>query len=345
MYRMQNHHSRRPVLLIVAVVFIVVLLLSAVYVRNTYYDGLKPISAAQNNSIVTINSGSSVHDVALLLAQKGLIRSSWSFEWYIRSQNVRDKLQAGSFALNPSMSVQAIVAKIIDGKIASDLFTILPAQRLDQIQAAFVKAGYSATDVQKAFGASQYSDQPALTDKPKEASLEGYLYPESFEKVTSTTPETIIKASLAEMAKALTLEVRAGFTKQGLTVHQGVTLASIVEKEVSNNADRTKVAQVFLKRYRTGAMLGSDVTAFYGADEAGLDHSVNSDTRYNTRLHPGLPPGPISNVSASSLQAVAAPADTDFLYFVTGDDGTTYFAHTLAEHNANIAAHCKKLCN
>ncbi len=345
MYSLKNRSNGRRYFVIGAFLcLVVVLVIGATYVRRTYYDGIKPVSNSQNVSIVTIRSGSSVNEVALLLQQRGLIKSAWAFEWYVRSKNVRDKLQAGSFAFRPSMSVAQMVYAMMNGKVATDLFTILPAQRIDQIQAAFVKAGFSVPIVEKAFTPAQYSGHPALTDKPKEASLEGYLYPESFEKIATTSPETIIRESLDEMAKALSPEVRAGLARQGLTVHQGVTLASIVEKEVSNTADRSKVAQVLLKRYKSGMMLGSDVTAYYGADETGLDHSVNSDTPYNTRLHVGLPIGPIGNVSKSSLEAVANPADTDFLYFVAGDDGLTYFSRTLEEHNANVAAHCQKLC-
>ncbi len=320
------------------------LIIAAVHVRGIYNKDIQATSSNQTVSIITINSGSSVNEVALLLQNKGLIKSAWAFEWYVRSHNVRNKLQAGSYAFTPSMTVSRIVDLMTTGKVATDLFTILPAQRLNQIQAAFVKAGFSVDSVERAFTPAQYNSLPALTDKPKEASLEGYLYPDSFEKSAATTPEMILKGSLDEMAKALSPDVRAGFTRQGLTVHQGVTLASIVEKEISSTADRQKVAQVFLKRLKSGMMLGSDVTAYYGADQAGLNHSVNSDTPYNTRIHGGLPPGPIGNTSNSSLQAVATPALTDYLYFVAGDDGITYFSKTLDEHNANVAAHCHKLC-
>lgn len=331
---------------LIGFIFILLVALAGggLYVRGIYNKGIEPVSNVQSVSIVTIASGSSVNEVAMLLQEKGLIKSAWAFEWYVRSHDVRDKLQAGSYALKPSMPVSHIVSLMTTGKVATDLFTVLPAQRLDQIEAAFVKSGFSVQAVEKAFTPAQYADHPALTDKPKEASLEGYLYPESFEKTASTSPETIITASLDEMAKALSPDVRVGFTAQGLTVHQGVTLASIVEKEVSSTADRQKVAQVFLKRLHIGMMLGSDVTAYYGADQAGLAHSVLSDTVYNTRLHVGLPPGPIGNTSKSSLQSVANPASTDYLYFVAGDDGITYFSKTLDEHNANVAAHCHKLC-
>lgn len=345
MYSLKGRRNRGRIIAgSIATVIALVLISGGFYVRTKYNNEINPVSSDKTVSIVTIANGTSVNEVAMLLEEKGLVRSAWAFEWYVRSHNVRDKLQAGSYAFSPSLSVSEIVNYITTGKVATDLFTILPAQRIDQLEAAFVKAGFTVADVEKAFTPAQYSTHPALTDKPKDASLEGYLYPESFQKSASTTAETIIGASLDEMASALSSEVRAGFTRQGLTVHQGVILASIVEKEVSSAADRQKVAQVFLKRVRISMMLGSDVTAYYGAEIASLPRSVTTDTPYNTRLHNGLPPGPIGNVSKSSLQAVADPAGTDYLYFVAGDDGNTYFSKTLDEHNANVAAHCLKNC-
>jgi UPF0755 protein len=346
MYSLKSKHRRGGMVWIVVVGLIIASLSVAAWsVQQTYNNAIQPLApGVQKTSIVTIKTGSSVHEIALDLSQKQIIKKSWAFEWYIRSRNVRDKLQAGSFSFKPSMSVPQIVDVITGGKVATDLFTILPAQRLDQVQASFVKAGYTQAAVDAAFMTDQYSTHPALTDKPKGASLEGYLYPESFQKTADTTPQTIIKASLDEMAKALSPEVRAGITKQGLTVHQGVILASIVEKEVSSTADRAKVVQVFLKRIKLNMQLGSDVTAYYGADVAGMAHSVLSDTVYNTRLHNGLPPGPIGNVSSSSLKAVASPAPTDYLFFVAGDDGVTYFSNTVKEHEALTAQHCQKLC-
>jgi UPF0755 protein len=349
MYSLGKKRSKKKTaMLVVAGVLLALLLFSGWFIRNTYTNNLKPVSQDVTQVVVTIEPGSSVHDVAVLLEQKGLIRNGWAFEWYVRSQNVREKLQAGSFSVSPSMSVQEIIKTIIEGKVATDLFTILPAKRLDQIQVAFndafTKSGFTIEKIASAFDPSLYAGHPALTDKPASASLEGYLYPETFQRTATTTPDTIIRASLDEMAKALSPEVRSGMAKQGLTIHEGVILASIVEKEVSNVEDKAKVAQVFLTRLKQGMMLGSDVTAYYGAEVAGLERSVFTDTPYNTRLRTGLPPGPISNVSRSSLQAVASPANTNYLYFVAGDDGITYFSKTLKEHEALTEAHCKELC-
>jgi UPF0755 protein len=136
----------------------------------------------------------------------------------------------------------------------------------------------------------------------------------------------------------------AGFGAQGLTVFQGVTLASIVAQESGNPSDQPTIAQVFLSRLRQGMDLQSDVTADYAADTAGVARSVSIDSPYNTYLHSGLPPGPISNVTASALSAVAHPSNTSYLYFIAGDDGKVHYSVTEAEHEQQIQQFCTKSC-
>ncbi len=313
--------------------------------RQYYFNNLKAVSSNQTTHTIVIKSGSSVTDVATLLKREKLIRSDWAFTQYTRTKNLQDSILAGTYSLSPSQSVAEIVTIITEGKITSKLFTIKPGQRVDQIKQAFINAGFDATATEQAFQASTYTDHPALVDKPASASLEGYLYPESFLKTAETTPTEIIRASLDEMQKRLTPEIRTAIAKQGLSVHEGVILASIIEREVSSDADRAQVAQVFLKRLKEGKRLESDATASYGAILAGEVPSLNFDSPYNTYRTDGLPPGPISNVSVSALNAVAYPAQTEWLYFVSGDDGTTYFNRTLQEHEDSVAQHCKKLCN
>lgn len=311
---------------------------------NWYKTNLEPVSSSMDEIIITVPIGSTAPEIGNILEVKGLIKSSFSFEIYVRLNDYRNKLQAGGYKFMPSQSVQEIVRHLVDGDVATDLLTILPAQRIDQIKLLFVKAGYDPTVVNEALKPENYQNHPALKGKPVSASLEGYLYPDSYQITSTTTVKQLIAASLDEMALALTPDLQKKFEAQGLSNYQAITIASIVEKEVSNPDDRPVVAQVFLKRYREGIMLGSDVTAFYGADVAGLEQSVFADTPYNTRIYTGLPPGPISNVSKGSLEAVANPAQTDYLFFVAGDDGITYFSKTLAEHEALTAKHCIELC-
>ncbi len=332
----------RIVFIIVAVGIIGVVSASLIS-RQFYLSNLKPVASDSRKSVtVTIPSGFTLSDIATLLSSQHLIRNERVFTQYVRNQQASNDLKAGIYELSPSQSVQEIVSIITGGKVSATLLTILPGQRLDQIKQTFLRSGYSQAEVDRAFNPNTYKGHPALVDKPSSASLEGYLYPESFQK--TGTAEDIVRQSLDEMQKRLTPAVRNAIEAQGLSVHQGIILASIVEKEADRQADRDRIAQVFLSRLRAGINLQSDVTAFYGALIAGQQPSVNFDSRYNTYLHAGLPVGPISNVSASSLQAVAHPASTDFLYFVAGDDGTVYFAQTKAEHEAQVAKYCLKNC-
>ena len=346
-YSLHQRTRRLPRrLLVLFGILIVVLIVGVVFVRHEYFDNLHPVDPADTTTqYLTIVSGTTSKEIGDKLKKADLIRSSEAFEWYISSHNYRDKLQAGTYKLSRSESVGQIVDKLIHGKVAADLITILPGKRLDEIREAFIKAGFNTAAVDNAFKAENYrSDHPALADNPPNADLEGFLYPETFQKTADTDPKTIIDASLAEMQQHLTTDIRNGFAAHGLTVYQGVTLASIVEQEVSKPADRAQAAQVFLTRLKSGMMLGSDVTARYGAIRAGVIPSISYDSSYNTHYHLGLPPGPISNVTDSSLRAVAHPASTSWLYFVTGDDGNTYFSKTLAEHEALTQKYCHKLC-
>lgn len=327
-------------------IFILLGIGGAAVVQHWYYDNLRPVSSSGQKKYVTIPTGSSTASIARQLASAGLIRKAQVFEWYVSVHNDRDKLQAGTYGFMPDQSTGTIADMIATGKVATDLVTILPGQRLDQIRQAFITAGFEPAAVDAALSAAQYrADYPALADNPTSASLEGFLYPDSFQKTANTNPGQIIAESLTEMQQHLTSDIRKGFASEGLTVYQGVTLASIVEQEVPGQSDRNQAAQVFLKRLQMDMPLGSDVTAYYGAIKAGVAPTTDYDSSYNTLLHKGLPPGPISTVSDSSLTAVAHPAATDWLYFVTGDDEVTHFAKTLDEHNANVQQYCHKLCS
>jgi len=338
---------RRPWLrrVLASVGILVVLLVIATAAIWRFYDSnLQPVSKHGSTQTITIASGSTPVVIANLLHDKKLIRNAWTFERYVQSKGVSEDLQAGTYTLSPTQSVSDIVAQLTHGKVTTQLVTILPGQRLDQIEQALINDGFSKAEVEAALKPAAYEGNAALVDKPAGNSLEGYLYPDSFQRTDSTTVAAIIQESVAEMQSHLTPDIRAAFAKEGLSTYQGVILASIVEQEVSNQNDRAQAAQVFLKRMSVSMMLGSDVTAMYGSRLAGQGTSLSYDSPYNTLLHTGLPPTPISNVSNSSLQAVAHPASTDWLYFVAGDDGTTHFSRTLAEHEALAAQYCHKLC-
>ncbi len=340
----KRHMPRR--LAILAVIIIVGLVGATIFVRQLYFGDLEPLSAAgQPAQLITVPKGASVDAIAKQLKGAGVIRSTWAFKLYVSSKNVRGGLEAGTYALDSGQSVPQIVSQMTHGKVATNLVTVLPGQRLDQINAALANYGYSKSEIATALDPATYTGNPALVDKPAGASLEGYIYPDSYQKTSGTTAQEIVQQSLKEMNTQLTPDIRTALASEGLSTYQGIVLASIVEQEVSTQSDRQQAAQVFISRLRNGMMLGSDVTAYYGAFIAGQGKTLNYDSPYNTLIHAGLPPTPISNVNASALLAVAHPANTDWLYFVTGDDGTTHFSHTLAEHQAATAQYCHKLCS
>jgi UPF0755 protein len=302
-----------------------------------------------------IASGSGLQEIAGDLKSAHLIRSSTAFVAYVRGRQLYSKMQAGTYALSPSMSTPQIVSKIVKGDVSRSYVTILPGKTVQQIKQAFKAAGYSDSELETAFNPDTYADEQLLSYLPVSGSLEGFLYPDSFQKETDTPASTIVRESLDEMQKHLTPAVLKGFANQGLSVYQGITLASIVYKESGDPAYEPTIAQVFLSRLKQGIALGSDVTAIYGAvndgvslpddvDRAGVV-AVNHDSPYNTRIHTGLPPGPISNVTVDALKAVAAPSNTSYLFFVSGSDCSIHFAQTDAQHEQNIQKYGVKACS
>ncbi len=341
--RLNRQRWPRRILGIVIVVALF-LVVATIIVRYVYGRNLGPASTSQQSQTVTIKEGATVKEIAKLLEDKGVIRSAWAFQLYVKSKDVRGDLQAGTYEIAPSQSIAEIVSLLTHGKIVTNLVTILPGQRIDQIRSRLIQDGFTEADVDAALSPTGYANHPALVDKPVQANLEGYLYPDSYQKTASTSASTIIAAALEQMDKHLTPDLRSAFASRGLSTHQAIILASIVEEEVAKQSDRDQVAQVFLKRLGNGMKLESDVTAKYGAvlDKA-TPHS-NFTSVYNTYETAGLPATPISNVSVSTLKAVAYPANTDWLYFVSGDDGTTHFSITLPEHEAKVQQYCKVLC-
>lgn len=301
---------------------------------------------ASDNALqaVVVYPGATDSAIGNLLYGRGLIESTIAYKLYLRLNGLRGKMQAGTYEISPAMSVAEITQKFGTGEVVTSVMTILPAQRLSQVRDRFLSGGYTEQEVDEALDTASYQGHPALAGAPSGATLEGYLHAESYQYTSATPLQSIVRSSLGLTAALFTDEVKRGLAEQGLTLHQAVILASIVEQEANDPNLKPLIAQVFLKRLTIGMELGSDVTAYYGASLEGLREAVKVDTPYNTRIHKGLPPGPISNISASSLQAVAMPATTGYLYFVAGDDGKTYFSYTEAEHEQMKEKYCKVLC-
>lgn len=306
-----------------------------------YASALKPVSKNESYKVITVKSGDTTKQIATKLQNNNLIKNADVFTWYVRLNGISN-LQAGSYRLSTAQSVPEIATIIADGRVTTVNVLIAPGLRLSQIKATLIKEGYSEADIETAL--KNVRTHPLLQGLPASAPLEGYIYPNTYQIEPNTSATELLRTTLDTFNRAITPEIREGIARQGLTLNQAVIIASIVQKEVPEPEVQRKVAQVFIKRLKSGIALGADPTYKYAAAEFGTINNPSSPSPYNTRRFVGLPPTAISNFNLSALKAVANPANTDYLYFVSGDDGTTYFSNTLEEHEALTRRYCDIGC-
>jgi UPF0755 protein len=307
-----------------------------------YSDALQPRSSDATAVTLQVEDGATIDQVGKELEAEGVIKSGLAFSLYMK---INDKavIKTGTYLFAPNQSVSEIVSWLNDGRVGTRKVTILPGKTLKQIRQLLIDDGFKQADVDAAL-AKTYTT-PLFADKPAEANLEGYIFPETYFVENNSTPEQLLERTFTEFNKRIDAGgLRAKLAARGFSLYQGITLASIVTREVTNPQDQHQVAQVLETRLQLGMMLGSDVTYHYAADLLGVEATSTVDSPYNTRLHTGLPPGPIANFNMTALEAVAEPSAGDYLYFVAGDDGATHYAHTFEEHQRNIQQYCKKLC-
>lgn len=340
---LRRRSRRRMITLIVAgVVAVFAILATGTYMW--YQLQLKPVdSTNKRDTRVTITSGTGPSDIGVLLKQKDLIRSQAGFYWYLRLNGGSGKLQAGVYVLSKNMSLPTIVEHLTSGKVDTLSITFLPGATVAEDKTVLRKAGFKSDAIDAAFAKSY--DNPLFATKPASADLEGYVYGETYDFSADVTVEQILMRTFDEMYGVIKQEhLVEAYKKQGLTLYQGITLASIVQREVNGESDQKVVAGIFLNRLKKDINLGSDVTYQYIADKTGQPRNPTLDSPYNTRKYKGLPPGPISSPGQSALIAVGSPTKSGYLFFLSGDDGKTYYGHTQAEHEANIKQHCQKKC-
>jgi len=337
--------KRRRLSWLVVTIAASVLIIGAGAITFAWYKwALRPVDAGDANHVrLTIKSGTQPDQIAQELKDAHLIRSAYAFQIYTRLGGEENKLQAGTYAFAPNQSVRDIVSHLVSGKTDEFSITILPGQTLKDIRTMLGNHGYSGTEIDAAMTAT-YSN-PLVNSRGSQTSLEGFFYPDTYNVLSDETLQTIFERIFDHFSDVMTENnVAAGFAAHGLSVYQGLTLASIVQREVPGSEDQRKVASVFYNRLDADMVLGSDVTYIYGASLLGVEATPKLNSPYNTRINKGLPPTPISNPQLSALQAVASPASNDYLFFLSGDDDVTYFARTDVEHERNITEHCKVKC-
>ena len=288
---------------------------------------------------VEIPPGSSTASIAKRLVDAGVVRDARTFQVGLWISGRSRSLRAGEYRFDAPLHALDVIDKIARGDVYRRRLTFREGLTISEMARVFEERGFgNAADFRKAAGnASLILDlDPGATD------LEGYLFPETYALPRGTTAAAVVTQMVDAFKNALTPEIRSNATTAGLSVRQLVTLASLVEKETGTASERPLVAAVYANRLKIGMGMQADPTVIYALQKAGTytgnlrRDDLQFDSPYNTYRYPGLPPGPIAAPGKASLEAAAKPADVDYLYFVSKNDGSHVFASSLEEHNRNV---------
>jgi UPF0755 protein len=301
-----------------------------------------------------VRPGQSAADVADELERQGIIRSALIFRGVVEARGVGNKIEAGEYQLSAAMPVNEVVAVLTQGASRSGIrLTVPEGWRAEQLAKRVESLGLGSTAELMSLvqaGAKSAPTITALESLPPGQSLEGYLFPDTYELPRNADARVVVETMLRELDRKLTPDLRQRASAAGLTIHQVLTLASIVEREAAIPSEQPTVASVYLNRLKREMPLQADPTVQYAvananpAEAAGFDwwkrELSRDDLRlaspYNSYVQRGLPPGPICSPGLGAIRAVLEPATTDYLYFVARGDGSHAFGKTEAEHRANV---------
>jgi UPF0755 protein len=301
----------------------------------------------QKETFVDISPGSGSSRIATQLEQAGVVRSRYGFD-AVRLWK-RGILKAGEYRFDHAAPVTEVYARIARGDVYTLPVTIPEGSTRFDIAARVAQAGFVSI-AKESFLAATTSETALIADlDPQAKSLEGYLFPDTYRFPRKVAASQVI-AAMVRRFRAAAAETGLAQATSARSVHDVVTLASLVERETAVNSERPLVASVLLNRLAAKMPLMTDPAVIYGLETEGqwrgtiYESDLKRDTPYNTYRHAGLPPGPIANPGLPSLRAAIDPAASDYLYFVAaGADpqGKSRFASTLDEHNKNVASYRK----
>lgn len=297
-----------------------------------------------------VGHGDSATTVARQLFDAGLIHDADLFVDHAFAHGLDVRLRAGDYFLNRTQTIPDVAAQLADARGSALRFRVFPGWRMEQVAAAIdahERLEFSGVEFLQLVGPGAWLDpgRMALAGLPPGASLEGYLFPDSYRLPQGISALGLREALLQQLLARVTPQMLADAAAQGLTLHEVLTLASIIERESLREDEDARIAGVFRRRLAIGMKLEADPTVQYGM-APGVEpwwpqitqahyYSVNSP--WNTYLHHGLPPGPIASPGQSAIHAAIYPAAGDALYFRAACDGSGYhnFARTFEEHLAN----------
>lgn len=303
-----------------------------------FLSGFAPLDPNDTKQVeIEIPHGMSAAQIGDLLQRKGIIRNRTAFLWSARLKGVEARLKSGRYLLSPSMSPSQILQILSLGKAKMVRFSVPEGLTVGQIAELWQSKGFSRAEE---FVRAAH-DKALLTSYGINAqSAEGYLFPETYTIWEGTSAREMVSAMIELFKRRVTPDLIEEGRKRGLSLHQIVTLASIIEKEAKLDEERPLISAVFHRRLKLGWKLEADPTVRYalGFPSRPLtSDDLKVDSPYNTYLHPGLPPGPICNPGLKSIEAAVRPADVDYLYFVARGDGSHIFSRTYREHIRAIA--------
>jgi UPF0755 protein len=286
---------------------------------------------------VVIPKGASFKGVVRILDEEGVLRSPTGFYLMGRLMGVRGRVQAGEYELSTSMPPTIILHKLITGDVMKYRITIPEGYTVRQIASYLQEQGI--IEDQQQFLAKAFSADFAAGLGIEGKSVEGYLFPDTYLLPKGVSPSDIIKTMVGKFKQVYAPDFAQRAAELGMTDREVVILASIIEKETGIAEERPLISAVFHNRLKRGMPLCSDPTVIYGIPN--FDGNLRKKdlehwTSYNTYLRKGLPPGPIANPGRSSILAAIYPAEVQYLYFVSRNDGSHYFSNTLREHNEAV---------
>ncbi len=302
-----------------------------------------PISQNSTEKNFVIEKGEGVKKIAADLEKSGLIKNAFYFETYVWREKIEKKLQAGEYLLKENMNIPEIVEILIKGEIISNQkkITIIEGWKINDIggylqENKIISAKEFETAAKGWRGGKNYQ-YDFLKNLPAKASLEGFLFPDTYFIYEDANAEDIIDKMLKNFDKYLTKEMRDEIKKQNKSIFEIITMAGLLEKEVRTGKDRKIAAGIFYKRIEEEIPLESCATIAYILKKDKRQYSFE-DTRiespYNTYLNKGLPPAPICNPGESAIKAAIWPEKSEYNFFLSKEDGETVFSKTLEEHNS-----------
>ncbi len=311
-----------------------------------------PVNTIPGEVTFVISKGQSVKQIADNLYQAGLIKSKLFFRYVI--WRAKANLKAGEYALNQKMTTRQIASTIINGETLNEekIIRLIEGWRISDINEYLIKNKIISDNSFSALSKAQivkwefnFAKPEFLNDAPASATLEGYLFPDTYRIYNDAGSEEIIAKILDNFNHKLTGEMRQEIKKNNKSIFEIITMASLVEKEARTPADMKIVAGIFWDRIKNKIPLQSDATLSYILNDNQPSHSLAEtkiDSPYNTYKYLDLPPSPICNPGLNAITAAVYPIYTDYNYFLSKPDtGETVFSKTLEEHNRNKAKYLK----